>query len=82
MNKQFLNPRTSDADDIIKEFDGSMNSMLDFDEFCNLVLPSTNQNLRHIAATRRHSPHFRVNQPIPYEVLSLFTRLLDKEMVL
>ena len=82
MNKQFLNPRISDAEDIVKEYDGSQNNMLDFDEFCQLVLPSTNPNSRHLASTRRFSPYFRASQPIPYEVLSLFTRLLDKEMQL
>ena len=82
MSKQFLNPRYSDADDIIKEYDGNQNRRLDFDEFCQLVLPSTNPNLRHIATTRRFSPYYRATAPIPYEVLSLAGRLLDKEMQL
>ena len=82
MNKQFLNPRVSDADAMVKEYDGTMNLLLDFDEFSQLVLPSTNPNLRQMASTRRFSPHFRAQAPIPYEVLSLFTRLLDKEMAL
>ena len=80
MNKQLLNPRISDAEDIVREYDGTQNTMLDFDEFCQLVLPSTNPNLRHIASTRRFSPYFRESAPLPYEVISLFTRLLDKEM--
>ncbi len=79
MSKQYLNPRINDAEDIVREYDGTQNAMLDFDEFCQLVLPSTNPNLRHIASTRRHSPYFRPNAPIPYEVLSLLSRLLDKE---
>lgn len=82
MSKQFLNPRIVDSEDIVREYDGTQNNMLDFDEFCQLVLPSTNPNLRHIASTRRFSPYFRESQPLPYEVLSLFTRLLDKEMQL
>jgi len=82
MNKQFLNPRLSDAEDIVREYDGSQNNALDFEEFCQLVLPSTNPNLRHMASTRRFSPYFRPLAPIPYEVLSLFSRLLDKEMLL
>lgn len=82
MNKQFLNPRLCDAEDIVHEYDGTQNNMLDFDEFCQLVLPSTNPNLRHMASTRRFSPYFRATAPIPYEVLSLFSRLLDKEMQL
>ena len=46
MNKQFLNPRMSDADDIVREYDGSQDSQLNFDEFSQIVLPSTNPNLR------------------------------------
>lgn len=80
MNKQFLNPRFSDADDIVREYDGTQDKLIDFDEFCQLVLPSTSPNLRHMASTRRFSPYFRATAPIPYEVLSLFSRLLDKEM--
>lgn len=82
MNKQFLSPRMVDADDIVREYDGTQNNMLDFEEFCQLMLPSTNPNLRHMASTRRHSPYYKATTPVPYEVLSLFTRLMDKEMQL
>lgn len=82
MNKQYLSPRLADADEIVREYDGTGNNMLDFDEFCQLALPATNPNLRHIASTRRFSPYFRATSPVPYEVLSLFTRLMDKEMQL
>ena len=82
MGKQYLNPRISDAEDIVREYDGTQNRLLEFDEFCQLVLPCTNPNLRHMAESRRHSPYFRASAPLPYEVLSLFGRLLDKEMQL
>ena len=72
----------NDVEDIVREYDGTEDNMLDFEEFSQLVLPSTNPNLRHIASTRRNSPYFRATAPIPYEVLSLFSRLLDKEMQL
>lgn len=82
MSKQYLNPRLSDADDIVREYDGTLDRSLSFDEFCQLVLPSTNPDLRHMASTRRYSPYFRASQPLPYEVLSSFARLLEKEMQL
>ena len=82
MSKQFLNPRMSDVEEIMREYDGSQDNMLDFEEFTQLVLPSTNPNLRHIATTRRFSPYYRAAVPISYEILSLFSRLLDKEMQL
>lgn len=34
MSKNYLSPRMTDADDIIREYDGNGNRMLDFDEFC------------------------------------------------
>ena len=34
MSKNYLSPRMTDADDIVREFDGTQNRMLDFDEFC------------------------------------------------
>ena len=82
MNKNYLGARSEDAEDIIREYDGNLGKTLNFDEFCQLVLPSANPNLRHIASTRRFSPYHRASSPLPYEVLSLMTRLLDKEMQL
>mmetsp|Transcript_19561 Transcript_19561/g.26431 ORF Transcript_19561/g.26431 Transcript_19561/m.26431 type:complete len:167 (-) Transcript_19561:1761-2261(-) len=82
MSKQFLNPRMCDVEDILREYDGTQDSTLDFEEFSQLILPSTNPNLRHIASTRRFSPYFRTAKPICYEILSLLTRLLEKEMQL
>jgi len=34
MSKNYLSPRMTDADDIIREYDGNGNRCLDFDEFC------------------------------------------------
>ena len=98
MSKHYLAPRMSDAQDIIREYDGSQDSRLNFgysnlkrqylrvslnfDEFCQLALPSTSPHLRHSAETKRHSPYHQARAPIPYDVLSLFTRLLEKEMQL
>lgn len=82
MNKNYLSPRMTDADDIVREYDGTQNRLLDFDEFCQLAMPSTNPNLRHLAQSRRYSPYYRVSDPLPYEVLGLFSRLLEREMQL
>jgi hypothetical protein len=82
MNKHYLGARYEDAENIVKEYDGTMNRQLDFEEFCQLVLPSANPNLRQIASTRRFSPYYRASSPLPYDALSLTARLLDKEMQL
>jgi len=47
MSKHYMSPRMSDAQDIIREYDGSQDSRLNFDEFCQLALPSTSPSLRH-----------------------------------
>ena len=70
MSKQYLSPRMSDCDDIISEYDGSGDGRLNYDEFCQLVLPSTNSALRQMASERRYSPYFRPSAPIPHVVLS------------
>ena len=56
MKKQYMNVSITDVEDMITEYDGTQNRQLDFDEFCQLVLPSANQSLRHIASSRRFSP--------------------------
>ena len=82
MSRQYLSPRMSDVDDIIREYDGSQDGRLNYEEFCQLVLPSTNPSLRRMAEDRRYSPYFRPSMPISSQVLSLLTSILDKEMQL
>lgn len=45
-----------------------------------MVLPAANSGLRSLAVGRRESPYFRPSAPLPYEVISLLIRLLDKEL--
>jgi hypothetical protein len=45
-----------------------------------MVLPAANSGLRELSLKRRDSPYFRPHAPLPYEVISLVTRLLDKEI--
>lgn len=47
-----------------------------------MVLPAANSGLRSLSLGRRDSPYFRAHAPIPYEVISLLVRLLDKELSL
>ena len=82
MKKQFMSPQLEDVDRMIQEYDSTMNQLLDFEEFSQFVLPSTNPNMREIAVSRRYAPQFKTMVNIPYEVLSLFTRLIDIEMQL
>lgn len=65
---------------MIGEFDSEGRHSLGFDEFCQMILPAANSGLRDLALKRRDSPYFRPHAPLPYEVTSLVTRLLDKEL--
>ena len=40
---------------VIKEFDSTMDGMLNYEEFCSLVLPATNNSLRRICQMRKDS---------------------------
>lgn len=78
--KQYLNPDQEVVESMINEFDGEQRKSLGFDEFCQMILPAANSGLRSLALGRRDSPYFRPREPLPYEVISLLVRLLDKEM--
>lgn len=78
--KQYINPDQQIVELMINEFDGEQRKSLGFDEFCQMILPAANSGLRSLALGRRDSPYFRPYTPLPYEVISLVVRLLDKEM--
>lgn len=78
--KQYINPDQHIVEALIDEFDGDTTKTLTYDEFCQMVLPAANSGLRSLAIGRRESPYFRPSAPLPYEVISLLVRLLDKEL--
>jgi len=65
---------------IIKEFDSDEDGNLNYNEFCQIVLPSTNYNLRRIAEGRRESYRFRPEEPLSKEAQELLGGLLEKEI--
>lgn len=82
MRKHYISAELSDASDIIREYDSNNDATLEFSEFCQLALPATNNSLRHVAEHRSQSPYARPNDPLPYSVISLVVRLLEKELAL
>jgi hypothetical protein len=53
---------------MIKEYDSDFDGNMNFEEFCQLVLPSTNQTLREIALLRgKRSYSDRSYKPITFE---------------
>lgn len=78
--KQYLNPDQKIVEALIHEFDGEGRKTIGFDEFCQMILPAANSGLRSLALGRKDSPYFRPHAPLPYEVISLLVRLLDKEL--
>ena len=81
-NAQYLKPEQHIVEALIQEFDSEARKSLGFDEFCQMILPAANSGLRSLSMGRRDSPYFRPSAPIPYEVISLLVRLLDKELSL
>ena len=53
MKKQYLDARVEDAEAVIREYDGNINKTIDYEQFCQFILPATNPNLRNIATNRR-----------------------------
>ena len=80
LKKQYINPEPWAVEAMINEFDSEGRHSVDFDEFCQMILPAANSGLRDLAVKRRDSPYFRAHAPLPYEVISLVARLLDKEL--
>lgn len=78
--KQYVNAELNTVEAMINEFDGEQRHCLGFEEFCQMVLPAANSGLRSLALGRKDSPYFRPHAPLPYEVVSLVVRLLDKEL--
>jgi hypothetical protein len=48
----YLSVPLSEAESVIREFDGNLDARLSFNEFANLVLPATSYSLRDIALKR------------------------------
>ena len=80
LKKQYISPEPWAVEAMISEFDSEGRHSIDFDEFCQMILPAANSGLRDLAVRRRDSPYFRAHAPLPYEVISLVARLLDKEL--
>jgi hypothetical protein len=82
MRKNYISCELSDAADIIREYDASADANLEIAEFSQLVLPATNNGLRRAAEDRPRSLYYRPSDPLPYSVVSLLVRLLEKELTL
>lgn len=80
--RHYVQVDLNDAAEIIREFDASMDGTLEFLEFCQFLLPATNNSLRHVAEHRHASPHFRAHDPLPYNVVSAIVHLFEKEVTL
>ncbi len=49
LKKSYVRISDREAAQIIQEYDADEDGTLSFEEFCQIVLPSTNENLRRIA---------------------------------
>ena len=73
----------SEAEAVIREFDGNMDNRLNFQEFQQFVLPATSRSLRDIAlnraslSTTSHSYRYR---QLPYSTLKQVGDLVEREI--
>lgn len=77
-NYMYPDPRTVEA--MINEFDGDSDNAINLEEFCQMVLPAASTGLRQMALDRRNSPYFRSYTPLPFDAISMITRLFDREL--
>jgi hypothetical protein len=68
----------SDAELIVKEYDGNNDGNLDFEEFCAMVLPATDKILKEIAINR--ADKFNKSKPLSNLVISGLCDLLEREL--
>ena len=75
LDKHYVSIRMSDADDIVREYDGDLDGALNYEEFCQLVLPAANQGLRSLASSRRGG----YSRGVPADVERALARLIEQE---
>jgi len=69
-----------DASQLIAQYDENSNGRLSFTEFTQLALPSTNETVRELAASRDYSL-YKTNSPIlPPDLERLVADLIDAEL--
>lgn len=73
----------SEADSVIREFDGNLDNKLSFSEFAQFALPATSYSLRDIALKRPNAALYSYSykyQPLSYTTLRQLAELLEQEM--
>jgi Ca2+-binding EF-hand superfamily protein len=73
----------SEAESVIREFDGNLDNRLSFSEFAQLALPATSYSLRDIALKRPNAAILSYSYkytPLHYTTLRQVGELLEQEM--
>ena len=67
---------------IIREYDADQDGNLSFDEFCQMILPATNECMRKLALQRNHHSHYsyRIRGDGTFEVENSICLLLENEL--
>jgi len=80
LRKNYVQAQLSETEEIIKEYNSSGDGALSFSDFCQMVLPATNNSLRSIAENRKYACYFRASDPLSYSSVNLLVRLVEKEL--
>lgn len=71
----------SEAEMLIREFDGNLDGRLSIEEFYQFVLPATSRNLRDIALNRANISSYSYKyRPLSAQILSQLGDLIDREI--
>lgn len=57
MKQKYVRSNELEAEMIIREYDADQDGSLTFEEFCQMILPATNECMRKLAMGRQHSSY-------------------------
>lgn len=81
MKQKYVKTSEREAEMIIREYDADQDGNLSFEEFCQMVLPATNECIRKLALSRNHSHYsYRVRGDGSFEVENSICLLLENEL--
>lgn len=66
---------------IIREYDADLNGSLNFTEFCQLILPATNDYMRKLALYRQeYDSKYRTQSNNSFKIINTICLLLENEI--
>jgi Ca2+-binding EF-hand superfamily protein len=81
MKQKYVKTNPREAEMIIREYDADQDGSLSLEEFCQIILPATNESMRKLALSRNHSKYnYRIRGDGQFEVENSICLLLENEL--